>query len=214
MWGEIIFGFFSCNWVQKGRIFSSNSPKLLLSVCRDYLDPAVIAGLVNCLIFYSEETCILSGFGLTQKHLGMISQGKLDSSNPEFEWPPELEANFSVQCQLWIITIMPVSKNCIWTCHSFDLCDFGSSYLSVHPILLWYRWENPESQCQERRLHLMLPERQPPHGWWVKSLIITASQNGWEGTSGGHLLQTLIHDSPLEMVYWKIPGECTYLQVP
>lgn len=65
----------------------SNSPKLLplLCLCGDYLDPAVIAGWVNCLIFYSEETYIFSGFGLIQKHLGMISQGKLDSPNPEFE---------------------------------------------------------------------------------------------------------------------------------
>lgn len=58
----------------------SNSPKLLLlCACGDYLDPAVIAGWVNRLIFYREETYILSGFGLTQKDLGMISQGKLDS---------------------------------------------------------------------------------------------------------------------------------------
>lgn len=79
------FGIFATGF-NKARFPLSNSPKLLLLFeRRDYLYPAIIASWVNCLIFYSEETCMLSGFGFTQKHLGMISQSKLDSPNPEFE---------------------------------------------------------------------------------------------------------------------------------
>lgn len=77
--------FFATEFNKAGFSLSSSPKLLLLCVCGDYLDLAIIAGWVNCLFFYSEETYILSGFGLTQKHSEMISQSKVDSPNLEFE---------------------------------------------------------------------------------------------------------------------------------